>query len=126
MHNTLTLQEMRKRDQKYFMLINSLPARQFYYPDLKERLHHKLLKMLQNGDVSREFLQSVCDSGDNSTYRILSFPQLKEESEMLTFILCRSSNQIRDFISRDDLLHILTIYDGTSFQFDFQVTSSTN
>lgn len=120
MHNTLPLQEMRKRDQKYHMLINSLPARQLYYPDLKERLHSKLLSMLQEGDINREFLKSICDNGGCSTYRLLSFPQLKEESEMLTFILCRSSKQIGDFISRDDLLHILTIYDGTSYQFDFK------
>lgn len=108
------------------MLINSLSARQLYYPDLKELLYHKLLKMLTEGDVSREFLQSVCDSGGNSTYRLLSFPQLKDESELLTYILSHSPKQIGDFISRDDLLHILTIFDGASFQFDFQVTSSTN
>ncbi|EKK9973580.1 hypothetical protein RFS42_001622 [Vibrio vulnificus] len=82
--------------------------------------------MLQDGDVSREFLQSVCDSGGNSTYRLLSFPQLKDESELPTYILNHSSKQIGDFISRGDLLHILTIFDGTSFQFDFQVTSNTN
>ncbi len=117
---------MRKRDQKYYMLINSLPARQLYYPDLKERVHHKLLKMLQEGHVSREFLQSVCDSDGNSTYRLLSFPQLKEESELLTYIISRSSKQIGDFLSRDELLHILTIYDGKSYQFDFQMPSNTN
>ncbi|PMK06236.1 hypothetical protein BCU08_16945 [Vibrio splendidus] len=46
MHNTLPLQEMRKRDQKYHILNNSLPARQIYSPDLKERQNHKLLEII--------------------------------------------------------------------------------
>jgi hypothetical protein len=59
MQNTLPLQGMRKRDQKYHMLINSLPARQLYYPDLKERLHHKLLEIIVEIKVVHLHLANV-------------------------------------------------------------------
>lgn len=115
-----SIEQMQDRDKRLLVLLTAKDhLKTAFIQQTKEDFHKKILEGLDCGDLDRSYIAAIKDNHDLSTYRLLTHKALAKEAQIILFLISCSLRRMKDFLSADDLAHILATHDGHSFEYQF-------
>lgn len=113
-------EKMLDRDKRLLVLLTAKDhLKTAFIQQTKEDFHQKILDGLNCGELERSYIEAIKDNHDLSTYRLLTHKALAKEAQIILFLISCSLRRMKDFLSADDLAHILATHDGHSFEYQF-------
>ena len=115
-----SIELMQDRDKRLLVLLTAKDhLKTAFIQQTKEDFHQKILERLDCGDLDRSYIAALKDNNELSTYRLLTHKALAKEAQIILFLISCSLRRMKDFLSADDLAHILAKHDGSSFEYSF-------
>lgn len=113
-------EKMLDRDKRLLVLLTAKDnLKTAFIQQTKEDFHQKILDGLNSGELDRSYIAAIKDNNELSTYRLLTHKVLAKEAQIILFLISCSLRRMKDFLSADDLAHILAKHDGISFEYNF-------
>ncbi|WP_061039685.1 hypothetical protein [Vibrio coralliirubri] len=118
--NCESIEQIQDRDKRLLVLLTAKDhLKTAFIQQTKEDFHQKILDGLNSGELERSYIAAIKDNHDLSTYRLLTHKSLAREAQIILFLISCSLRRMKDFLSADDLAHILAKHDGISFEYNF-------